>query len=115
MKSQLYVRAYNKVRKEIKRSYRQLRRQGGWRAVGAAFRISGGMAFRIGEEGYMPSEPAICQVLGLPVTVEVEVNPKTGKVIVPKDLRVKRTPRQLDDMSVNELRWALDHREEMRG
>ena len=115
MKSEIYVRAYNKVRKRVKRSYRQLRRQGGWRAVGAAFHITGGMAFRIGKEGYMPSDPTICQILGLPVTVEVEVNPKTGRVMVPKELRVKRIPRQLDDMSVEELRWALEHRVEMIG
>jgi hypothetical protein len=89
-KSELYVRRYNKVRRAIKRAYRQLRRQGGWRAVGAQFGIHFSMANRIGVEGYMPTDREICKALGLPWSVELEVNPKTGRVVIPPELRRKR-------------------------
>jgi hypothetical protein len=104
MKSELYVRRYNKVRRAINRSYRQLRRQGGWRAVGKAFGIHFTMANRIGVEGYMPTDREICKALGLPWSVELEVNPKTGRVMIPKELRRKRKEAvQVDEVMTEEM------------
>ena len=35
----------------------------GWNAVGAEFGISGGMAYRIANQGYWPKDKAICKAL----------------------------------------------------
>lgn len=113
MASELYVRRYNKVRRALKRSYRQLRRLGGWRAVGKAFGISGTMAYRIVEEQYMPTTSEVCRALGLPVKIELEVHPKTGRLVIPKEYRHQRTVKELADMSTAELLYMIQNREEM--
>lgn len=111
MKSEASVTAYNRVRRAINRSYRVLRRSGGWRAVGRAFGISGGMAYRIGVEGYEPADREIRLTLGLPVTMEVPMCPVCGKPVLGKWHVHRRSGKALEEMSEDEIRYALEHRE----
>jgi hypothetical protein len=117
MKSPAYVKAYNKIRRAMRRALRRSGPHGGYRAVASQFGVSAGMAYKIITEGYMPSEKSVCVPLGLPYKVAVEVDPITGRVYLPAEIqvikaRIKR--RRLEEMTPEELRWRLDHREEVR-
>jgi hypothetical protein len=72
------------VRRNMRRAYRRLKNHGGWRAVGKEFNVTGGMAFRIVEQGYEPKDPVIRARLGLPAFVEVPACPICGQVHVKK-------------------------------
>lgn len=101
------------LRKKLRAAYKALRAEGGWRAVGRAFGISGGMAYRIAMEGYEPADAAIRHGLGLPVRRVVEACPVCGEVHVAKRCTQRRkTTRRWRDLPVEALRLALEQREE---
>ena len=60
------VRACNAVRGRLLAMYEELQHEGGWRAVGEALGVSGGMAYKVAREGYQPRDPEIRAKLGLP-------------------------------------------------
>lgn len=101
----------------MKREYRELCGKGGYRAVGGLHGVSGGLAHMIIKDGYMPTDETACLALGLPVTVKVELDPKTGRLHIPAEIKIARmkAPRKrLDEMSEDEIRWALEHRVEVQ-
>ncbi len=101
------------IRREVKKGYRM---HGNWRAVGEAFGISGGMAFRIVNEGYEPKDPHIRVKLGLPAMAPAPVCPTCGVVHVSRVCPVQRAAAkrygQLFDYPVKTLRRMFDEREE---
>jgi hypothetical protein len=101
------------VRRELVKAYREL---GNWRAVGRAFGISGGMAFRVAVQGYEPKEPRIRVRLGLSARVEVSACPHCGGVHLKRGCDVRR-PRHRDlwAMESEELLFALENRVEVGG
>jgi hypothetical protein len=99
----------------LKRAYGEL---GNWRAVGHAFGISGGMAYRIVMNYYEPKEAVIRVQLGLAAMVTVAACARCGQVHVKKGC-VQRAAggkqrKNLFDWPVAKLRWALENREEMK-
>lgn len=101
------------IRQEIKKAYKKAKN---WRRVGDQFGISEGMAWRIVNEGYEPKGPQIRIHLGLPAYELAPVCPHCGVVHVTKRCPgpVRRRKQRWADMSEDELRWALEHREEMK-
>jgi hypothetical protein len=96
------------VRHEVRKAYRRL---GKWRLVGAEFGISGGMAYRIGAQGYEPKEPKIRTILGLPAMVMTPVCRHCGEVHVRRRCTYKkREYRSWWDAPVEELRELIIHR-----
>ncbi len=85
--------------------------------MGAAFGISGGMAYRMVNEGYEPKDPHIRVKLGLPAMVPAPACPVCGEVHVSSRCpmqaaeRRKRSAR-LFDLPVGMLRKMIDEREE---
>lgn len=99
------------VRRDLKKAYTLLRT---WRAVGDAFGISGGMAYRIVEDKYEPKDAHIRVKLGLPAMAPAPVCRVCGEVHLAKRCpkRVERKPVRLFDMPVKSLRKMIDEREE---
>jgi hypothetical protein len=107
------VTSCNTLSKQLFGAYRELMHAGGWRAVGARFGISGGMAFRIAKDGYEPADPTIRVRLGLPTTAHVPVCRMCGEVHLKKGCTHKRRKeKRIFDMTPELLRWALENREE---
>jgi len=105
------------IRRNLKKAYRRLKKHGGWRAVGKAFGISGGMAFRIAEQDYEPRDPSIRARLRLPSLVEVPACPVCGQVHIKKGCpqsNANRQTKSIADWSIDRLKWALENREEMK-
>jgi hypothetical protein len=69
-------------------------------------------------DGYMPADAKTCKTLGLPYRVWVEVDPRTGHIHLPEEVRAikaaARRRRTLAEMGTEELLWALAHREVMK-
>jgi hypothetical protein len=89
---------------------------GNWRAVGAAFGLSGAMAWRIGKTGYEPKDPHIRLILNLATLLPAAVCRVCGEVHTTRRCVRKgrqRRYRSLWAMPVVELRWALENREEV--
>jgi len=108
------IRDINQVRRDLRSAYKRLKKRGGWRSVGREFGITGGMAFRIAMRRYEPRDPVIRTRLGLPAYVEVPVCPKCGVVHVKKGCsQANKNHRKIWDMSIDELRWALENRVEV--
>lgn len=108
------MKTIGNARRELRKAYKRLKNRGGWRAVGREFGITGGMAFRIAMRRYEPRDPVIRTRLDLPAFVEVPVCPKCGIVHVRKRCsQAARHHRRIWDMSIVDLRWALENRKEM--
>jgi len=60
------LKACNATRGRLLAMYEELQHEGGWRAVGEALGVSGGMAYKVAREGYQPRDPEIRAKLGLP-------------------------------------------------
>ena len=114
--------SFREVRKRIRAAYRKMKNQGGWRAVGKAFGISGGMAFRIGVDGHEPKDPKIRAILGMSAMKLAPACPECGEVHVmdhcpnpslpfPK-IGIFREGQKLEDVSMRKLKWAIENREE---
>lgn len=103
------MRSMAMVRREVNRLYGKLKN---WRTVGAEMGISGGMAYRIGVDGYEPKEPAIRVKLGLPGMAPAPVCLRCGVVHVTKRCCASRARRGKDlfEMGTEELAWRLVHR-----
>jgi hypothetical protein len=85
-----------------------------WRETGKAFRISGGMAYRIAKEKYEPKNPHIRHVLGLPALIPAPACPVCGDVHVSKRCpKIRKPPKRWSDCPVEHLRWAIENRVEM--
>jgi hypothetical protein len=108
------------LRREIKMSYQRLVHCGGWRAVGREFGISGGMAFRIAEQGYEPKGARNRLILGLPAFAPAPLCATCGVVHLKKCAvgRKSRRPAQvrtdggLWDLPVKTLKWMFENRKE---
>jgi hypothetical protein len=99
------------VRRNVRKAYKRLKT---WRAAGAEFEITGGMAYRIAVDGYEPKDPKIRVKLGLAAMVPAPVCEVCGEVHVSKRCTVRRKkPSKLFDMSKEALRKALEEREEL--
>jgi len=105
------------LRKRLKKAYKRLKNKGGWRAVGREFGIPARTAWRISERDYVPKNAHLRTKLGLTTLAPAPVCPKCGKVHVTKrctSVPASRTRRSLWDWPVDELRRALENREEMK-
>jgi hypothetical protein len=78
------------VRKKLEAAYERARDEGGWRRVGMEFGVSGGMAFRVARQGYVPRDEDIRRRLGLELP-QVEC---------------------WADLPVGRVKWAIENREE---
>jgi hypothetical protein len=106
------MKRINVLRKEMKRAYDQGLN---YRQVGAIYRVSGGMAYRIiNEAGYEPKEAHIRYILGLPALVPAPVCERCGEVHISRRCTRRPKPvRRWRDLPALLLRWALDNREEL--
>ena len=69
------------IRRKLQKAYQKLHN---WRAVGADFAITSGMAFRIAVQNYEPKSPHIRHILGLPTLIPAPACTKCGQVHVSK-------------------------------
>ena len=98
------------LRRKIKKAYQK---RHNWRDTGAEFGVTGGMVYRIAMSDYEPKRAHIRAALGLPVYIPAPACPHCGIVHISKRCPSQRKqPRDLFSMSVAELRWRLEHREE---
>jgi len=92
----------DKLGRLLKKSHSKTR---SWNKTGAAFHITGGMAYRIANEGYEPVNPVVRIGLGL------------GLRVCPKCLRKITVPhkplKRIADKTPKELLWCLQNRKEM--
>jgi len=87
----------------LKKSHSKTR---SWNKTGAAFHISGGMAYRIAVQGYDPANPVTRIGLGL----GFRVCPKCQRKITIPHKKQKR----LADLSPSDLLWKLNNRTVMK-
>lgn len=102
--------AIDRIRRELKRSYRRLKKHGGWRAVGDVHGITGGMAYKIAVYGQEPKDPHIRLVLGLPAMAPAPVCERCGVVHVRRRCPAARRARRWRDLPVDVLRAAIETR-----
>ena len=110
------VTAYNTIRRRLAREYEHLYQKGGWRAVGAAYGITAGMAWRIARQGYEPKDALIRVKLGLPARAMAPVCRRCGIVHVSKRCSRgrRRVYRDLFETPDELLRWQMENREEVK-
>ena len=89
----------SKLSRLLKQSHRKTK---SWNITGAAFHITGGMAYRMAMDGYDPANPTIRVALGLGPRVCSKCK---RRVTVPQN-----APRRIFDMSPTELLWRLKNR-----
>jgi hypothetical protein len=106
------MRNIGTISRELRKSYHRL---GRWRAVGAAYGITAGMAWRIARQGYEPKDPLIRIKLELPARAMAPVCRRCGAVHVSKrcSRSRRRVYRDLSEMPVELLRWQMENREVM--
>ncbi len=73
---EFHVTENNTIRNRLQADYDLL---GTWKAVGAKYKVSSGMAYRVAVYGYEPHKASIRAALDLPVTVSVTVCPHCGQ------------------------------------
>lgn len=100
------------LRKKLIKDYRRYSHKGGWRKVGSDYGISGAVAYRIANSDYEPRDPHIRARLGLPAYAPAPVCVKCGNVHVTKRCTRKQPPTRWSDYPIDQLRAALDNREE---
>lgn len=101
------MRKLEVLRRDVKNAYKRLKN---WRAVGREFQITSGMAYRIAMDKYEPKDPHIRYLLGLPALVPAPVCPECGEIHLAKRCPKRARPKRVQDMTAEELRWALEHR-----
>jgi len=90
-------------------------RDGTWSAVGRKFGITAGTAHRIVMRGYEPKSAHIRAKLGLPVFLLAPACPVCGSVHTTKRCTKRRIKSHVTllDIPVSDLRWMLEHREDV--
>ena len=93
----------HKLSKLLRQSHKKT---GSWNVTGKAFHMTGGMAYKIANQGYDPANPILRNALGL----GARLCPKCKrKITVPN-----RSAKRIFDMSPKELLWRLEHRETIK-
>lgn len=105
------VRTRNAIRKALLKDYDLL---GTWEKVGQKWDMNKGLAFMIAKRDYEPKDPHLRHKLGLPALIPAPACLKCGEVHVAKRCIQKQGPKHWRDWPEERIRWAFEHREEMK-
>jgi hypothetical protein len=102
----------NTIRKRLLKDYDTL---GTWEKVGQKWGLNRGLAFMIAVKGYEPKNPHLRNQLGLPSLILAPACPKCGVVHVTRRCTGHgAATKHWRDWPEERIRWALEHREEMK-